>query len=75
MTGDDAAARRRELAALLAAGGLGDGVRLGPASFAQRRQWIIDRLVPGSAEYNVAIAVRTALPTAIPTPAGPPLAV
>ncbi len=55
---DPAAARRRELAALLSRGGLGEGIRLGPASFAQRRQWIIDRLVPGSAEYNVAIAFR-----------------
>jgi non-ribosomal peptide synthetase component F/thioesterase domain-containing protein len=62
VTADAVVARRQELAALLAAGGLGDGVRLGPASFAQRRQWIIDRLVPGSAEYNVAIAVRITEP-------------
>ena len=29
-----------------------------PLSFAQRRLWLIDRVAPGSAAYNVPVAVR-----------------
>ena len=33
-----------------------------PASFAQRRLWFLDRMVPGSAAYNVPLALRVVGP-------------
>jgi len=54
----DMDAQRKALAALLLERRAQAGGRIGPASFAQQRLWIIDQLVPASAEYNVAIALR-----------------
>jgi amino acid adenylation domain-containing protein len=36
----------------------GEGPRLYPATFAQRRLWLLDRLEPGSAAYNLPGALR-----------------
>ena len=38
--------------------GSDDGPFVFPASFGQQRLWILDRLEPGSAAYNIAIAFR-----------------
>ncbi|MFD8478604.1 condensation domain-containing protein [Kitasatospora sp. NPDC059673] len=59
---DSIAEKRRLLAARLADPGRSPEHRTGPVSFAQRRLWILDRLVPGSSAYNVPIVLRT--PTA-----------
>ncbi|HZM77371.1 MAG TPA: condensation domain-containing protein [Candidatus Limnocylindrales bacterium] len=58
----DMDAQRKALAALLLERRAKAEGRIGPASFAQQRLWIIDRLVPASAEYNVAIALRITAP-------------
>ena len=50
--------RRKLLARLL--NERGKGARTGPVSFAQRRLWIIDRLLPGNSGYNVPIVFVTA---------------
>jgi non-ribosomal peptide synthetase component F/acyl carrier protein len=50
--------QRRLLARLL--NERGKGARIGPVSFAQRRLWIIDRLLPGNSGYNVPIVFVTA---------------
>ncbi|GHF81401.1 condensation domain-containing protein [Streptomyces filamentosus] len=51
--------KRRRLARLLAERDRGEETRTGPVSFAQRRLWILDRLVPGSCAYNIPIVLRT----------------
>src|SRR5204863_5028679 len=50
--------KRRRLAELLGRRAGGRRQRIGPTSFAQRRQWIFDQLAPESSEYNVWIALR-----------------
>jgi non-ribosomal peptide synthetase component F/thioesterase domain-containing protein len=58
----DVDVQRRALAALLLERRAKADGRIGPSSYAQQRLWIIDRLVPASAEYNVAIALRVSGP-------------
>ncbi|MFH9674825.1 condensation domain-containing protein [Streptomyces sp. NPDC017405] len=58
-THDDIEDKRGRLAALLAASAGTAGNHTGPVSFAQRRLWILDRLVPGSSAYNVPIVLRS----------------
>jgi amino acid adenylation domain-containing protein len=50
------ARRRRALGGLLSAHAEGD--RLLPLSFAQQRMWFLDRLHPGTAFYNIHVALR-----------------
>jgi non-ribosomal peptide synthetase component F/thioesterase domain-containing protein/acyl carrier protein len=58
----DVAEKRRLLAELLAGAERSSAGRTGPVSFAQRRLWIIDSLVPGSCAYNVPVVLRTSTP-------------
>lgn len=56
------AEKRRLLAEKLARAGRTSTGRTGPVSFAQRRLWIIDSLLPGNRAYNVPVVLRTSTP-------------
>jgi len=58
----DVAEKRRLLAEMLAGAQRTSAGRTGPVSFAQRRLWIIDNMLPGSSAYNVPVLLRTSTP-------------